>query len=121
MLKINLKNETKMLGSRELIQDRMNNIVSKFPELNSHKISITVSVYNSPNTAGLDEFGVKTNITGKIYNLTLEKRAANIGLALAQLVDGLLERINRYSDKKRTIQRAKKRKRSLEASQTLLH
>lgn len=110
-----------MLGSRELIKDRMKNIVSKFPELNSHKISVTVSVNNSPSTAGLDEFGIKTNITGKIYNLTLEKRAENIGLALAQLMDSLLERINRYSDKKRTIQRTKKRKRTLEANQTLLH
>ena len=66
---------------------------------------MTISMKNSPFQAGPDVFSVKIQCHGGRYRgVILQKSASSLYIALADLVDHLLERLNRYGDKSRVKQ-----------------
>ena len=82
------------------IERRMRAFIEKFPELQIGKMTITVEMENSPFKRGPDQFRVKLAIFGgKFSNIVLTKRGSHPYLALAELADKLLEKVNRYGDK----------------------
>lgn len=101
---------------RETIEERLHPILDKFPDLKTHKVSLSIQMENSPFKAGADLFTLKMRINGDRYKeLVLKKSSPNFYLALAEVHEHLLERLNRYGDR----ERVKNRKQVRTLRQTL--
>ena len=103
------------LEESQLVRDtaiqKIHATVDRFPDLIDHRMTLTLSMDNSPTKPGPDLFTVKLRIVGKKYsNIFLEKSATNLYIALADVVEHALERLNRFGDKKRVKQRNRERK-----------
>jgi ribosome-associated translation inhibitor RaiA len=112
MIKVVFKNIDKSELAKDIVRSRLGETVDKFPELQAHhKLAVTLSMENSPLQAGPDLFAVKLVITGKKFDgIVIEKNAANLYLAVAELCEALLERLNRATDRSRVKNRAQARK-----------
>lgn len=88
--------------AKDAVYDRFEGLIERFPDLKAHHLSITLSMENSPHKAGPDLFTVKVFCRGGRYKgLTLKKSAPNLYAALADVVDHMLERLNRFGDRQR--------------------
>jgi ribosome-associated translation inhibitor RaiA len=110
MIQVKFKN----LGKSEFIKtsviERTEPLIEKFEDLRSSKIQITVEMENSTQKAGPDHFKVKYHIAGGRYDgITVEKSDANIYVALADVLDHMLEVLNRFGDRMRVKERQKAR------------
>jgi len=102
MFSIVFKNIEKSEMIKEIVQERISSVIDRFPNLQGDKITITLSMENSPIQAGPDVFTVKFQCRAGLYKgVIVQKSASNFYSALADLVDHLLERLNRFSDKVR--------------------
>ena len=111
MIKINYKKLKKSDMINEKVIERLAVIIDKFPDLSSSTLSVLLEMENSPSQAGPDLFKVKLFIAGGRYNeIVIEKSDANIYVALAEVVDHLLEVLNRFGDKERVVKRNKERR-----------
>lgn len=111
MIQVRFKNLEKSELARQAAVDRVSVITEKFPDLLEHKISVTLGMENSPLQAGPDVFTVKLFISGKRYkSLVLEKAAPNLYMALSDVEEHALERLNRFGDKTRVRQRSSARR-----------
>jgi hypothetical protein len=105
MLEIAFKNLQPSQLVRDTIFDRILPHVSKFPDLQSARIRVTVEMENSPAQAGPDDFSIKLQIlSGKYRGVVLSKKRNNFYLALADVADLLLERLNNRGDRARILQ-----------------
>ena len=90
--------------------ERTQSLVDKFGELKESKIQVTLEMLNSPTQAGPDLFRVKLHIfRGRYDGVTIEKSDANLYAALAEVMDHMLEVLNRFGDKARVLERKKAR------------
>ncbi|MBU6376059.1 MAG: HPF/RaiA family ribosome-associated protein [Bdellovibrionales bacterium] len=106
MIRIHFKNLDKSEMARDAVTERIQPIVEKFPDLYGSRIQIILEMQNSPHQAGPDLFTVRLHVHGGRYDsVHLEKSASNLYLALADLVDYLLEKLNRFGDRMRVKQR----------------
>jgi ribosome-associated translation inhibitor RaiA len=106
MIQIKFKNLDKSEMAREAVQNRIEVLIEKFPDLNDSKIIITLEMENSPLQAGPDLFKVKVFVTrGRYDGITVEKPNANLYVALAEVVDHMLEALNRFGDRARVKER----------------
>ena len=106
MIQIKFKNLQKSEFITQAIKDRLSLIVEKFPGLVGKNISATVEMHNSPKQAGPDLYSMQVYIrSGRYRNLTIRKSANNIYVALAEVVEHLLETLNRAGDRRRVKQR----------------
>ncbi len=111
MIIIKFKNLEKSDLVKEAVESRIELIVEKFPDLNTGGIQVTLEMENSPTQAGPDLFKVKLYISnGRYRGIVIEKKDLNLYVALAEVVDHMLERLNRFGDKARVKVRAKARK-----------
>lgn len=111
MIKVVFKDLEKSDLAREAVEERFQEVMERFPALSESRIVVTLSMENSPRQGGLDLFGVKTRIEKGTYDgVILEKSASSLYVALADLCEHLLERLNRFSDKKRVKSRNIERK-----------
>ena len=102
MIKVRFKNLEVSEVAREVTLERLQAILDKFPGLKSTQLSATLEMLNSPLQAGPDLFKVKILIQGGKYGgIVLEKSAASLYVALAEVVEHALERLNRFGDKTR--------------------
>ena len=112
MIFIKFKNLEKSELAKEITIERINTLVDKFDDLQNSKISVTLEMENSPLKRGADMFGVKLFIsTGKYKGISVKKSSTSLYKALADLVDHLLEVLNRAGDRKRLVERKKSRSR----------
>ena len=110
MIKVIFKDLEKSELAKEAAIEHVETLISRFPDLEGSKITMTLSMDNSPTQAGPDLFSVKFQCkSGKYKGVILEKYASNYYKALAALSDNLLERLNRFGDKKRVQNRKKAR------------
>lgn len=110
MIQIKFKNLEKSELAREAAYERIESLVEKFSDLNESKIQVTLEMENSPKQAGPDLFKVKLHVMrGRYDGITVEKADSNLYVALAEVVDHMLEVLNRYGDKSRVTQRKKAR------------
>ncbi len=106
MIQIKFKNLEKSELAREAALERIESLVDKFPDLNDCQILVTLEMQNSPIQAGPDLFKVKVHVSsGRYRGTTVEKKNANLYVALAEVVDHLLEKLNRFGDKSRVKER----------------
>ncbi len=110
MIHIKFKNLEKSEMAREAIQERIEALMEKFPDLHESKIQITLEMENSPLQAGPDLFKVKVHIArGRYDGITVEKSAANLYVARAEVIEHMLEVLNRHGDRARVKERKKAR------------
>lgn len=106
MIHVKFKNLEKSELAREAAQERIETLIAKFPDLGQSRIQITLEMQNSPTQAGPDVFKVKVHVTRSRYNgITVEKASPNLYVALADVVDHMLETLNRFGDRKRVKER----------------
>lgn len=111
MIKVVFKNLEKSELAREVVQERVDSIVEKFEKLKDGRIQVTLEMQNSPSQSGPDLFKVKLQVSGSRYHgLRVEKSATSLYVALADMVDHMLELLNRFSDKIRVKERNHARK-----------
>jgi ribosome-associated translation inhibitor RaiA len=111
MIQIKFKNLEKSEMARETVQERIETLVEKFPDLFACKIQITLEMENSPLQAGPDLFKVKLHVArGRYDGVTVEKSDASLYVALAEVVDHMLEKLNRFGDRQRVQERTKARR-----------
>lgn len=102
MIKIAFKNLEKSELAKDITLERLNDAIIRFPDLEKCKIRVTLAMENSPQQAGPDVFKVKFQCqSGKYDGVIIERSASTIYIALAELADNLLERLNRFGDKER--------------------
>lgn len=111
MISIKFKNLDKSELARDAAAERMEAMIEKFPDLAKSRIAVTLEMSNSPTQSGPDLFHVKVQVNGGKYDgVRLEKSAPNLYLALADVVDRMLEKLNRFGDRSRVKARNKARK-----------
>ena len=95
MIKIKFKKLRKSEAIINTINERIEHLIEKFPNLLKSKISITVEMENSPIQAGPDLFKLKLLVSGGKYDaVTIEKCDPNLYAALADVCDHMLEALN---------------------------
>jgi ribosome-associated translation inhibitor RaiA len=111
MIQIKFKNLDKSEMARQAVQDRIEILIEKFPDLEQSKILITLEMENSPLKAGPDLFKVKLHIArGRYDGITVEKTEPSLYVALAEVADHMLEVLNRFGDRARVKERTRARK-----------
>ena len=110
MIQIKFKNLDKSELAREAVHERVGALVAKFDDLQHSRIVVTLEMENSPIQSGPDLFTVKLRVSnGRYSGVTVTKSDANLYKALADMVDHMLEKLNRTGDKERVKERAKAR------------
>lgn len=111
MIQVKFKNLDKSEMAREAVQDRLEVLVDKFPDLNESHLLVTLEMENSPAQAGPDCFKVRVYVSrGRYRGITVEKADANLYVALAEVIEHMLEMLNRFGDRKRVKERNQARK-----------
>jgi len=111
MIQVKFKNLDKSEMAREAVQERIEALIEKFEDLNESKIQVTLEMENSPFQVGPDLFKVKLHVyRGRYDGITVEKSDPNLYVALAEVVDHMLEVLNRFGDRARVIERKRARK-----------
>ena len=111
MIKIVFKNLFESEIAKDVVHDRIQPTLEKFPDLENHKLTFTLSMDNSPTKPGPDLFIVKLIINGHKYkNIILNKSSHSLYIAIADISEHLLERLNRHGDKSRVKNRNQARK-----------
>lgn len=111
MIHIKFKNLEKSQMATEIVQERVESLVEKFPDLRRSKIQVTLEMQNSPTQAGPDLFRVKLYVVrGRFDGIVVDKANSNLYIALAEVVDLMLEKLNRFGDRLRVRDRKKARK-----------
>lgn len=120
MINIKFKNLEKSEMAREAVQDRIATLSDKFPDLRDGKIQVTLEMENSPHQAGPDLFKVKLHVArGRYGGITVEKKDSSLYVALAEVADHMLEKLNRFGDRNRVKERNRARQIAQEAEQSL--
>jgi ribosome-associated translation inhibitor RaiA len=110
MIRVKFKNLESSEIAREAVLNRIEGLVEKFPKLNESRIVVLLEMENSPHKPGPDLFRVKVQIFKGVYDdVSLNKAHENLYVALAEVVDTLLERLNRFSDRERVTKRRQAR------------
>lgn len=110
-MRIVFRNLDKSTLVKETVEERIGEVFEKFPKLREHRITVTLSMENSPIQAGPDFFSVRVLIQGPDFKqIKLEKNSQNLYVALADVKEHLLEQLNRFGDKNRVRQRSRARK-----------
>ena len=111
MIKITFKNLEKSQLACDIVTEKFETLVKKFPDLSMHKIEVFLYMDNSFFKVGRDVFGVKVVITGKKYGgIVVEKRNMSLYIALDDLVLVMLGSLNRKGDRVRVKERTLSRK-----------
>ena len=119
LIQVKFKNLERSELAREAVTDRVAALVEKFEALKTSRITATLEMENSPTQAGPDSLTVKLHISGGRYDgITVSKSHHNLYIALADLIDHMLEKLNRASDRERVKRRSKARKAALESKET---
>lgn len=110
MIEIKFKNLDRSELAKEAVHEKVGALVDKFESLKYSRVVVTLEMENSPLQAGPDLFNAKLHVAnGRFAGLTVVKSDSNLYRALADLVDHLLERLNRTGDKERVRRRTKAR------------
>lgn len=111
MIRIIFKDLDESELAKDAVYNRTQATIDRFPDLEDHNLTFTLSMDNSQFKPGPDLFKVKLVVTGKKYGgIILEKSAMSLYVALADVSNHTLERLNRFGDKRRKKNRTIARK-----------
>lgn len=110
MIQIKFKKLDKSELAREIVTERIEALVEKFEDLKNCRIMITLEMENSPTQSGPDLFKVKLHVSnGRFGGTTVTKSDSSLYKALAEMMDHMLEKLNRAGDRERVRERTKAR------------
>ncbi|MFN8847822.1 MAG: HPF/RaiA family ribosome-associated protein [Bdellovibrionales bacterium] len=110
MIKINFKNLEKSEMAKDIVLERLNALIEKFEDLKKCQIQVTLEMENSKLQAGADLFSVKLHISqGRYKGITVKKSNSSMYIALGEVIEHMLEVLNRNGDKKRVVARNQSR------------
>lgn len=110
MTTIKFKNLDASELAREAVTERMDSLMDKFPDLKSCRIVTLLEMENSPHKLGPDLFTVKMQVVnGRYRGVAIKKSDGNMYVALAFVIENLLERLNRFGDRARVNNRKQAR------------
>lgn len=111
MIRVVFKDMEKSELANQIVNDRLGEVLGRFPDALNSRVVVTLSMENSPEKAGPDLFRVKLRMErGRYSGILLEKAAPSLYVALADICEGLLERLNRFGDRTRVTERQYARK-----------
>jgi len=111
MIHIIFKNLKRSTLVKDVVTQRIQSVIDRFPALKDSRIHITLEMHNSPFQARPDLFSVKVHVSdGRYRGVRLEKSAQNLYVALADVVEHTLEKLNRFGDRSRVKERSRARK-----------
>jgi ribosome-associated translation inhibitor RaiA len=111
MIKVIFKSLEKSQFATDIVTEKLDSLIAKFPDLKRHKIEVYLSMENSLSKTGRDVFSVKVVLIGKKYGgIVVEKKNVNLYLALDDLLAVMLENLNRKGDRVRVRERSILRK-----------
>ena len=109
-VQIIFKNIKKSDLTENAVLDRILGVITKFPGLEEGRVRVTLEMHNGPEQPGPDLFSIRMQVLrGRYRGIRLEKSAENLHVALADLVDHALERLNRFGYRSRVKERRKAR------------
>lgn len=107
MIKIHYKQIERSALIENEICSRITKILEKFPRLGESDIHVHLYCENSPVKGGVDVYRIKLHLMSGVYGgIKVMKSHSNFYVALANLSDVMLERLNRFSDRVRVRERA---------------
>ncbi|OQW48492.1 MAG: hypothetical protein A4S09_04755 [Proteobacteria bacterium SG_bin7] len=110
MIQVKFKNLDQSELAREIVTERVEVLIEKFKDLSASRIVVTLEMENSPIQAGPDLFSVKLHVfRGRFDGTIVTKSNSNLYVALADVVDHMLEKLNRAGDRERVKERSKAR------------
>jgi ribosome-associated translation inhibitor RaiA len=102
MIKVTFKNLERSDIAENATIERLDDLIEKFPDLFGSKILVTVSMENSTSRSASEKFRIKILCTtGRYKDVVVEKSGPHFYKALADAVDHMLERLNRFGDRTR--------------------
>lgn len=111
MIIVKYKNMERSEIVREAVHERLDLLIEKFPDLEDSRMEMTLEMENSPFKTGPDLFTAKLHISrGRYSGVTAKRSSPNLYIALAELNEMMLERLNRFGDRARVKQRTQARK-----------
>mgnify|MGYP003395713875 CR=1 FL=1 len=111
MAKVIFKNLKSSDLAKSIVLTKIEEAVTKFPELARHKIFSFFAMDNSPAQAGLVSFSFKLSIDGKLFKkIIIEKHGMTLYEAVSEVAHILTERLQRASGKMRAIRLAHARR-----------
>lgn len=110
MIRIVFKNLDRSEFLQKASLERMESLLEKFPDLRDSQLQVTIEMENSPLQAGPDQFTVKLRVSGGRYSgVTVSKSEPDPYVALAELSEHMLEKLNRFGDRARVKRLTKER------------
>lgn len=110
MIQLKFKNLKRSDFLAQSVHDRFQPLIDKFDDLKESPIKIVLEMENSPIQVGPDFFKVKLYISqGRFAGIKVEKSNSNLYVAIAEVVDHMLEVLNRFGDRERVKQIKKAR------------
>ncbi len=122
MVHVKFKNLEKSEFVYQTAIQRVSSLEEKFPALKNSRILLTLEMENSPSQPGPDSYKVQLFISrGKFHGIVVKKTDSNLYRALADLIDHMLEKLNRAGDRERVKNISKERKfiRQIEMDQNI--
>ncbi len=116
MIFVKFKNLEKSELAQDAVHERLETLLQKFPDLKQSRLQVTLEMLNSPTQAGPDLFNVKLHVLRARYDgVIVEKANSNLYVALADVVEHMLEKLNRVGDRARVKERRNARQLSRES------
>jgi ribosome-associated translation inhibitor RaiA len=111
MITVKFRNMEKSDFVETAVYERIEPVLGKFPVLEESGVQVTLEMENSPVQAGPDLFTVRLRIAGGRYDgVAIKKANSNVYVALAEVADHMLEKLNRFGDRSRVKARSRSRK-----------
>lgn len=102
MNRIVFKNIPSKSWIRNVVEDRINHLEGKYPELTRHQCSVTLECRNSSAQAGPDEYAVTLHLSGPRHKkIRLTKCSENLLKSLATAVERMDELIGKSREYRR--------------------
>lgn len=110
MIKIRFRNLKRSELAQSVVLHRFKSLAAKFEALERSKVTVTLEMENSPIKSGPDLFRVKVMISKGLYDgIQCEKESDNLYVALADVIEHMLEVLNRCGDRIRARDRKEAR------------
>ena len=94
----------------EIAMSRLQGVAAKFEDLQDGTMVMSIEMQNSPLKAGPDFFTVKVRVkSGRYRGVLVEKSSSTVPEALAEVMEHMLEVLNRFGDRKRVVDRRQAR------------
>lgn len=111
MVRVVFKNLEKSEFIKDMVSEKINHTLEKFPELENATATVTVGMENSPFQAGPDLFQVRVILLARgLKPIVLEKQAASPYQATSVLTDRLFEVLHRAVERRREKSRSERRR-----------